>query len=229
MRKAILLVIIFACSIFDTLSQTITASSYDTTLVGDAGEGDIFGHVRIYNNGTQPLFMKWIRFDVNVPSGWLTSVCDPDNCLLPHFDSSNFVLGINVPNNHINVHFLPDGIAGTGSFKIKVFEDADPSNGIVLKFNAIVTPLGQEHTNSTRRVLMYPNPVTDKINIQSSPGVFDNLSQYFIYNFLGQKATSGLFYGSSGINVIDVGFLPKGSYILKTDATDVAPYHFIKL
>ena len=86
--------------------------------------------------------------------------------------------------------------------------DSGPLNGgtdyWVVKFGA--ETLGVNTTENELQSIVYPNPATDKININTNSEVLN----VEVYNILGKQI-----FASEAINQIDVGEFSKGLYLLK--------------
>lgn len=193
-------------------SQDFEVGNTDTTFYGEHTVSDFGGYINLINNTSGNLSLKWKRTENSLPTGWVTSICDPTSCKPPESDSSNFTLPKTGTSNYINVHFYPDNVQGLGTTKVRVENVNDPSNFYVMSFvgDARVAT-GIEDENFSTTVSLYPNPSNGTLNISSSN---DEMISVNVYNLIGEKVLS-----LQGVNKIseDISSLQTGMYLVEVN------------
>ncbi|MEP2935693.1 MAG: LamG-like jellyroll fold domain-containing protein [Gilvibacter sp.] len=84
--------------------------------------------------------------------------------------------------------------------------DAD----IELLCSSLSVPDVTEAAPDEASILLYPNPVTDYLNLEPKGGIFERLE---VYNTMGQRVYSGVF-----TNLLYVGNFPAGMYVVKSNS-----------
>lgn len=195
-----------------SMAQNFTVLTDDTTFYGTATESDFYGQINLMNNAGNPLSMRWVRIEENLPLNWESSVCTPITCYPSNIDSSDYTMPINNSNNYINVHFYPNNQEGSGYIKIKVFETANPSQSYTMKFIGSTYPVGYEEQNNVKLLSFHPNPVVNEIIIK---GISKDVigPDVFIYDLSGKEMfRNKLSFAKSSI---DISSIPTGIYLLK--------------
>lgn len=108
---------------------------------------------------------------------------------------------------------IPPPISSTGGSMYVSFlsDEALRSNGWIASYNS--TKLGVNEFYFDNKLKIYPNPTNGIFTIQS---FFENSITAKIYNVLGKQVLKSLSI-NSGMNTIDMTYLPKGIYLLKVN------------
>ena len=213
MKKIILFTFALSTALLGQ-TQSFEAAATDASFKGVHTESDFGGNIGLVNNTAGTVALKWIRTENDLPTGWVTSICDPTSCKPPESDSSNFNLPRTGTSNYINIHFYPDGIEGIGTTKIRVEDPNDVSNYYILSFvgDARTTTGINEFSSST--ISMFPNPSNGNLNINSSS---TDLISVSVFNMIGEEVLQ-----ISGNNKIqqDISDLKAGIYLVQVSNGD---------
>ncbi len=184
-------------------AQTLSFESALVTEPADPAIGDISTHNRIINSGSNPVRARWIREVNDLPSGWLSAICDTNQCYLPRIDSADFIIQAN-SSSPIIPHIYPDGSAGDAQVTVRVVDIDDRSNNAVSTFSFPMISSVKDPFSSGPK--LYPNPATNEFSILSDVSV----SEVTVTNMLGKliKVYSG---NSPSYDVSD---LPNGIYLV---------------
>ena len=133
---------------------------------------------------------------------------------------------VNATNNSTSISWdFGDGNSGTGDTIVHSYLSAGTfqvqmiaSNGcmsdtLVQTVNAITTTIQKD--NVLPDLHIYPNPSNNQITIQSQ----DQLHDLFLYNQNGKRVRCMTNIQSDNV-ILNLSFLPKGSYILKLSNND---------
>lgn len=177
-------------------------------------EFEIVAHSFIKNNSDEAIEVKWERTKNEIPVGWNSLVCDPNNCWAPHIFKNPDPLVI--PANGemlLDVHFQPFEIEGTGLVEICVWAVADSANvNIKMTYSADAFTVDIED-NAIKQIKMYPNPVQDNLTIDLGGNVAD-VRYIEVYSLIGRKMAHYPI-PSSNANRINLVGLPEGMYFVK--------------
>ncbi len=186
----------------------------DTTLYGQATDSDFYGDVDLINNTSGTLQMTWELVNQNLPSGWEFSFCDPSACRPKGATTADFPLVVSSSSNYLNVHFYPNGTAGTGTLTVKLFETSAPNDTLLITYTGIAqgTTNITEVKESIAFSQNYPNPSNGNTNIDVSiEGNFRNAS-IKVYNAIGTQVESyPIISGNETIRINNQ--LPGGIYL----------------
>lgn len=203
--KKLLTIALFISGFQVTSAQIYFGENIDTAK-GWYTEFDLATHFYFVNKSDDSSF-TWCRFDVNVPDGFSTAVCDNNLCYPVEVSTANFDLGTNDSFEMI-LHFYPDNNCGKGSFKLMVFPQADTSNKIVTEVFTEVWCLSAP-TVEHNALNLFPNPATNQIDIS-----FGSVDAYdiVIYSMTGEKVLETGSYSLS--ETVDVSTLHPGLYLV---------------
>jgi len=134
----------------------------DTTLYGLATVYTFYGDIDLFNNQDSPFLMHWEVLEVNIPSGWTTSNCDPTMCHNVGVTTASFNLPV-LPS-YLNTHFYPANVPGTGNIKVKLWVDSDPLDYAELTYYG-VAGVTSVNTMMPSDVAVFPVPAKDVLNI----------------------------------------------------------------
>lgn len=199
---------------------TISPTPVDTVFEVELATAflDLVAKSNIINNTSDTLYLKWERNIVSMPDTWDAKVCDPNLCY-NDFISSNIDpdLMLNepvvlLPNGKANLdlHFVPNGVAGTGQVEVEVALVEEPNEILaVATYNAEVVGKTTSVRDFRRRsALVYPNPSGDYLTIASEVKV----AKMLIYNMVGRIVKQ---FNTTGYNdIYDIRDLPDGIYLV---------------
>ncbi|MEX2485885.1 MAG: T9SS type A sorting domain-containing protein [Brumimicrobium sp.] len=179
-----LLLLISSSLVFTGITQVFTPITNDSTFYGEASDSDFYGDIPLANDDGTSTSMYWEVDSVNLPSEWKFSVCDQDICYAIGTESVQW----NLPSNggYLNMHFYPEDQEGEGFVILKVNDSPDQNQTEYITFRGSAISSGVDN-NSLEKILLYPNPARDYVNIQSgSPN-----TSYEMVNVLGKQVESG--------------------------------------
>lgn len=218
MKKITLMLMMI--TIQKSFAQSITASP--DTVEGSYADYEL-AHDYIYvnnNSGVDITINFTLLSNTCVSNGWYNTLCSSYTCY-PGVPSSG-TLGT-IPNGgqgYFAYQCEFDGISGYGEMRIRVYENGNPSNADTLTYlyHAYSTA-GLGNTGGDPDINIYPNPVTDFINIQLTN--VTNSGTITIANAEGKKCLSQKI--DDQIGPIDLSNLPKGIYFItiKTSIKEV--------
>jgi hypothetical protein len=207
---AILLLLAIAAT-----AQTFTVEVNDTTLYGHPDDDDFYGDIDLNNLQSLPVQMAWEVVDDQLPVTWEVSFCDPSNCYPIGITSHDFTLPVGGSNNIFNVHFYPNGMAGSGTVQVRVYNRITPTEEQFLFFTgkaqwaASVTPFDGSGYRA------WPNPFNSVFQLETDLNRFQEVQ---VFNLMGKMV-----YSSTLIKnhlTIDGNHLDRGIYFLKLIGKD---------
>lgn len=163
------------------------------------------------NTGNSKIVLKWERVSVNLPVGWIASICDFGACYgsIPSMSTMDSIpvggkglLGLNLD---------PGTIAGAGVVKVYLYQDGYYSNGDTITWNITSSAVGIEEISVTDGIVIYPNPAKNYLNINFKKSGFQTSFAYLI-DALGREVFNISLTEQN--NSIDVSFLNTGFYNL---------------
>lgn len=149
-------------------SQNYTVKSLDLDLEGTPDEFEIVVKNEIYNLTSDTLFMKWVRSEFQVSSGWANAVCDNQQCYFPEIDSAEFLI---LPNDTSNFdsYFYPGGNEGFGSATMFLQQIEVSDTGVTIEYSASAQATGLDEFGSTILVEVQPNPFVETVYLSDLP------------------------------------------------------------
>lgn len=189
-------------------AQDFSVEVYDTTAYGTPSAGTFDEDIDLYNNLGSPFEMNWERIEESVPAGWETSNCDPDGC--KPIGVTNAIFTLPTSSAYLNGHFYPNGVAGSGYMKIKLWSTANPSDSVILTYYGVAGTASIDELQASD-IQAFPSPASNTLNIMfPNPGEVLNVN---IYSLSGQLVDS--FETSQGnLTSHDVSQLKTGMYVL---------------
>ncbi len=186
--------------------------------------------------GQGPVVFSWEVRDCNFPADWIdgapvSALCDNSYCRnlsglwpsgsrdstfqYPAYDTGILTLALGLTTNSTpGCYYITVRLRDVMSYSSNVTETW------MVCFNATEGITKNEQAN----ISLYPNPVTDELNIRSA-----NASDVTIYNLTGERLkTAGCINGTATIMLND---LPPGMYVARitdTDGTTTAIRKFVK-
>lgn len=179
------------------------------------------------NNMTNDtLWLKWQKVSEVVPLNWEASVCDNFTCNTTLTDSG--IMNPVLPDEYgfLLIHLTPHVNYGTAIIRYEVWDYANPNIRDTLTFMVTVSnPAGIEQAANQERILVFPNPANESINIATNTSEEFNLS---IKNMIGNAIFAPQYFSNQ--KTVDITFLPRGVYILTlTSGSKIISLPFIKL
>ena len=196
-------------------SQNYTVTADSITYSGSAFESTFYNKIKINNNTSSLIIMRWVRVQQDMPGNWTSSVCDNVTCHPETTDSALFSLPPN-SNNSIFLHFYPANTPGIGTVKIRVYNTTNPSESALLTFIGDATSAGiTEKGKMTMDI--FPNPAKDKliINVANNQKALN----VGIFNALGQEVKSVNFMDVQKNITVNISELPDGYYFVRIKDT----------
>ncbi len=223
MKKLVLYVLI-VCGFQVALAQNFTIVPKLAKGQGPNSTFQIDAVSTFTNTGTETEF-EWKIIEMNAPSGWEFSMCDPLNCVasLTVGSSGIFTLGVG-KNGQFKGDFSPNGKSGIGTVKVIIYPKATPAaqDTLAYQMNAWVT--GLKESSQNKEFAYFPNPVKDHLYIRYTT---KEAMLIDIYNVLGTKVKS---FTHSGFETdLNVGDLQNGIYFIRfRDGNQNISKHFTK-
>ena len=202
--------LLFCCCIGQVWGQNFTPLTLDTTLYGHPTVS-IYGDIPIQNNTFSYLNMRFEEIELSIPNGWQTSYCLGLDCLPIGITSKDFTLAVSSPDNYVNTHFYPNGIAGTGYVKLKIYEVFYPGDSVILTYHGVAGQITSVHELEEQDVVIFPNPTSDYLTLLL-PNDEGTSMPVQIFDALGRLVQTTVI--TESINQLDLSRLEKGMYIV---------------
>ena len=193
------------------MAQNVTITPAQAYITGLPTETAIKAESWLQNNTTSDIDLVWVRENVQVPAGWETAVCDINLCWGPTLGTTSFTLPPTPTHNAgaiLDLQFRPNGIEGSGSAEIGVYNASD--NSFVLRgFYYGTAQVVGTATVAKTRVALYPNPATERITIANNT----DIRYLTIYTVAGMQVRE---YAVAGVNQqFDIADLAQGAYLVQ--------------
>jgi len=182
---------------------------------------DVEIYTKVKNISSDSISLKWNRRQPELPSGWISQVCDGITCF-EDFVSTNIDTAkrINVPvklkageEREFILHVFPVTKAGKAKIYIDLFSLKKPDSLLTtMEYDITINGLATSSRNigeETSPFRLSPQPAYDFITIEHS---FEELAQIQILNLLGQNM--GVLSERKD-HIYDISFLPPNTYLLK--------------
>ncbi len=211
-------------SVIVVQAQVLTHSVDTSVAVGYADETEIVLTGFVHNNSNDTVSIRWQRNE-NIPTGWLTAICDNIQCWAEVVSYSPQAVVIPPQGKSVmDVHFFPGGKAGNGSVTVRAWVEGDSANTVVTssaKSATALQPVGVDFANESDKIRVYPNPARDYFLIRNLPK--GEISTVEVYNIFGRKMLSFSQSASKSNNAVhrfDIGALAKGIYMVRVFDTN---------
>lgn len=198
MKKTLLFFCIFIFTVSISYSQTFTFQRIsprivngDTSIISQTVSKGVFKNL---TSGT--LNVKLVRVAINMPSGWLQSVCTPENCFGPDADTippaglGHYAVTAGRIDT-ISFDFYGQTI-GTGYVVWKAFVESNPSVFQADTFGVHLGPVGITPISSIVKDYElkqnYPNPFNPSTSIIFSLAKNSEVS-LIVYDMQGREVT----------------------------------------
>ncbi|MBK9256353.1 MAG: T9SS type A sorting domain-containing protein [Saprospiraceae bacterium] len=210
MVKNLLFILLVVCSL--NLSGQFTYSPSPATINIPASSGDHKLDIIINNAQDSTYEVYWkIEKSSNFNSNWITYLCDLTTCYFFNVDEIDPEKPNLMPmgNHKFEFHFIPEGVAGTTTVKLNLYQDKAMTQQIMsinIPINASSTSSSKDIQTSTVKV--FPNPAVDYFQVTNGSGV----KKVVLYNVLGKEVKV---FNNSHNSLHDVSDLKKGLYIVR--------------
>jgi hypothetical protein len=125
---AIIALTIASCSTDpEPTGPNFSVTEINYTVTANASEPELIGKVSITNTSSEAITLHWVRQNVVTPSGWATAVCDHIQCYPLEVDEKDLPIDAGA-TIELKMNFYPDGIDGTGSCDLVIYDIADQEN-----------------------------------------------------------------------------------------------------
>ena len=173
------------------------------------------------HSGGSPIDVLWERLLVDIPTGWKTAVCDPNQCYAPASDEPlgpgavliPFAMagGSSISGDQFYVQFQPNGIPGTGNVRLNVYESGNPNNSSLcsFEFTALATGIDDPGTTS---VGFYPNPARTEMKVTAGESRVRVVEIYSVVGKLVNRIDLGM---EKSTFQLDVSGLKEGMYFAR--------------
>jgi hypothetical protein len=127
---AVIALTIASCGTDDTpptpAGPNFSVVEVNYTVTGNA-EAELVTKVSVTNTSAEDITLHWVRQNVVTPTGWITAVCDHLECYAPMLEANDLLIEANT-TIELKMNFYPDGISGTGSSDLLIYDTADQAN-----------------------------------------------------------------------------------------------------
>lgn len=191
------------------------------------------------HSGGTAIDLAWERTFSDIPDGWTTAVCDPNQCYAPFADEPigpgsvliPFAIdgGATISGDQLYVQFQPSGISGTGTVRLNIYELANINNSVTCEFTftALATSTGDPEVVN---VSFQPNPVRDRVRVVTSTNA--PVAQVQLYNLVGKLVKTVDLGSAMNSFDLDLSTMQEGMYfarLLNASGELVASKRFNKL
>jgi hypothetical protein len=169
---------------------------------------------------------NWNKKLDSIDSRWLVTACFNGDCKNDLLQSGTFLkdFGLNDTTCFIAFHVESYKYTGTSKIIYQVFNKNNPLDSATLYFNISYSKPSGMNDLIENNLSIYPNPVTNKINIQSNLNIQNATLK--IINSLGEIVTNKVINSE---NEFDVSNLKNGVYFLSIlSNTHSVSHKFIK-
>jgi len=148
MKKIYLLQLIVLLAVSNGYSNCNNAVSFEidslqVTACAPHTNFDIVAEINIQNTSGSAKDYRWEKLVEDFDNSWEVAICDKNNCYLTSVNTKNFNLSAG-EKGILNAHFYPNGVAGTGSLTLRVYNENDTTDCLTLIYNAIAYTYGAD-------------------------------------------------------------------------------------
>ena len=223
-----LILITIIISSFFNLNAQVVFSPEENTKEVNLDLNDVWIHTQVQsyllNNTSDTLSLRWEIFVIDAPQEWefQFNVSDDGGGSFYWGLNSNIddLSGVNIPlpimpndSSKMNLGVRPRGIAGCGTYEVRVTSVSDTSNILAVgtyhaKINTTpdcTTSISEIEKN---QVKIFPNPATDYFTLTAT----DFVKEIQIFNSVGKRMKTVAFQNGQAINVSS---FPNGLYLVR--------------
>lgn len=200
------------------IAQNFTLTPKFSKIQGASTKNIIEANVNFTNlaSDLSDTIFNYEVIEVQIPSAWTLSICDPFQCLdgsgVVGFKSSFIMKTSSGSNSGIfKIDFTPNGTAGNGTAKI-IIRSAKTSFVDTISVDAKVWSVSVKEAaaKTNKEFSFYPNPAKDELVVKYFS---KETIQVEIYNILGSKVKT--FNVNSGQAVVNIEELANGIYFMR--------------
>lgn len=174
------------------------------------------------HSGASTINVAWERVLVDIPAEWATAVCDPNQCYSPFSDEPlgpgsvlipfTMTSGQTISGEGFYVQFQPNGVPGSGTVRLKVYEVGNPNNSIIcsFEFDAVATGLSSPSASSFQ---FNPNPVRNEIRVSAPANA--KIRMVEIYSVVGKLVRRYDLGSERSTFQLDLSELKEGMYFAR--------------
>jgi hypothetical protein len=173
--------------------------------------------IYMINTGSSTLSITWETISVNLPTGWDYSMCDLGTCYpgIPAGPNTMNTATVGTADPFLGLNIYPYNISGTGTVTVRVYKTGSASMADTLNWIIKTNAVGVEEISAASPVKIYPNPASDKLNIQL-PNAGN--AEVNITDASGRIIFSPRV--SAGNNSIDISALAQGFYVININTPE---------
>ncbi len=172
----------------------------------DITKSEVIASGTIKNDFDVSKDLIWTRNIIMISDNWTTAVCDKNTCYLVTTETAEFNLAAGEENT-MNVYIYPENNEGMAIVEVTVTDKNDENISVKGTYYFNASPTSTEEVEGVK-VDVFPNPTTDRIRINSIPG----LQRVQVFSMTGQNVYQNQL--ASG-EWLDLQHLPKGTYLLR--------------
>lgn len=215
---------ILSICLFAILSFSISAQTFDytpnenTTVYLECVEGidatDIV-HGTVTNLLAANNDLSWKRYELILPDGWTTFVCDINLCYGPNTGERHMEMSPN-QSGAFDLHLHTNGHPGDSAVvKLCIFPTEDTTQAICHTYTFYCETVGNESV-VLDELSVFPNPAKDVIQIENPYFSQSDKVKLELVNMSGQVLKSNYATGeNTSFSISDV---PSGTYVIRVSS-----------
>lgn len=217
--KLFLFAALTSCASFAAAQNVSLFPTPNIYVSGLPTETIITAEAHVINSSANPINIAWVRENVNLPTGWKTSVCDLNSCWSSSLSTQEFILpptSAGSPGEIMHVQFKPFGVEGSGRVDVALYVAGGGAEVARNTYHCSASLVGTTRIEQTS-ARVFPNPATHFINISNN----DNIASATLTTAVGAAVRT--FSVSGETAQLDISDLSTGVYFLQlTDKTGTA-------
>ena len=192
--------VVFAMNL--SFAQSFTVETLERQMPLN-GTNKLIMDIGISNSTSDTVFVTWERTLDRLPDGWVTNVCDLQQCYSPSTSSKEFFIAPNGSGN-FQIDVTPSTTDDYAVISIKFYETSKPDQSVtgVYTFGQVT---GTNELVSAP-IELYPNPATHYFQVENGQKV----ASVELFNLLGVKVLE-----STNTNHVDISSLKSGLYFVR--------------
>lgn len=190
----------------DTINTNLEANNYTELKIEQINE----------TNDTLILGIEIV--ENSIPESWDGMVCVHGRCLgyIPPIGTTVDVMPIHgSTNSYVRLTVNPFDDTQVASIRIRVYDTENPADGDTATWILNNLPLSVEELSMQNSLTLYPNPVSEVLNINTT----SNIDKVTIFNSIGQSVYSEVNTGKTSLPV-NVANLKSGVYSIEVVLAD---------